>query len=1183
MRGSIFRRFTLLSVVIAFTAVIPLAVFGLYAIQAASDHLMRRTLEGLKQSILIDADRMKHLFDLAHGDLTMLNQLTIRKLARARAARDQAEIERWYEAIRQAYLTVSDSRKVYNQIRYLDENGREVVRVDHDGTHPPRLIPRDELQNKRELNYFSETMTLGPGQVYTSPLDLNRERGQIEVPYRPVIRYATPLFDDARHRRGIVIINLMAGPLLDALYQEGKAARKEVYAVDQEGFYLLHPDPAKRWGGPRDLNTGQRLQRDFPALATQILSRHAVATVMGEQVITAQSLALSQSSSGPFLVVIERMPTSVVLAAVADLHLYLLILLVGVGAVTVMGAVLIGEKLARPIVALEEAAHQIQQGNLEVKVEASGSHEIVALGEAFNAMAEGLAQAHGQIERQLAELTARQRVTESILRFPNLTKRMSIALQEILTLLGPTIKGAIYLVERGRLVLKIEKGFSPTFLALGRDVPLDACPWVGAPTETCLPWEGTDPITEALRREGVMAWSSMPLVAEEKLVGILLLADSRATLMGEEASRTLRAMVDQVAVALHHARLYTESRERLARLITLREIDQAIAAQLSLEEVIKVVLGRVHLHMETDAVGMSLIDWEKKRTLFANLRLPGGVDIQDEAFTLSESLLEVLGVRLEPVIIYDLLGDPRVINHQEIIRRYDLKSYLVVPLIVQDKAIGLLHVLTTVPHRFEPNEVDFFVTLAGQAAISIQNARMYEMAVRRGEALAALTHSTMTLAQSGPEPEAILTMLEGVNRATGASRSAWLAYDEAARCLHVGSSVGFPPELLHQAEQALTMSLADPWAPARAAVEGRSFYLKQTVGSPFWPTFDPDARSAYCAPLTYSGQLYGSLVLLSKEEDGFESEALSLADTFALYTGAALANGKLYRELQLAALQLEAKVEDRTLDLQQVTRQAEEASRHKSEFLAHMSHEFRTPLNGILGFSELLRDPTFGPLNEKQARYLGHIHVSGKHLLALINDLLDLSKIEAGKLELRRETFNLAEILETALNAIRPQAEAKGLALSLTVETALPLLTADPLRLTQILHNLLSNAVKFTPEGGRITVTAKRVLRSEFGVSSSQPETRNAKPETASASELVEIAVADTGIGITAEDLPKLFQPFTQLEPALAKQRQGTGLGLALAKQLIELHGGRIWAASEGVGLGSTFTICLPLSPPPER
>ncbi|MGB4781083.1 cache domain-containing protein, partial [Candidatus Methylomirabilis sp.] len=344
MRDSIFRRFTLLSVVIAFAALIPLAAFGLYAIEVISDHLVRETVEKLQGSVLDDADKIKRVFDMAQGDLPILSQLPeMRELVRAKAGTNLREIELARTVVGQVFLTFSSNRKVYNQLRYLDENGREVVRVDYDGTHPPRLIPWERLQEQRQRDYFSETMTLEPGQVYTSPLGLNQERGQIEVPYHPVIRYATPLFDDAGHRRGIVIINLMVGPFLDELYHETKAARKVVYAVDQEGFYLLHPDPVKQWGGPRDLNTGERLQRDFPTLASQILSQQAVATVMGkqvitsqsgpgrgqgtvagsvvgEQVITSQSLALSASRSGPSLVIIELMPTLIVLAPVADLR-----------------------------------------------------------------------------------------------------------------------------------------------------------------------------------------------------------------------------------------------------------------------------------------------------------------------------------------------------------------------------------------------------------------------------------------------------------------------------------------------------------------------------------------------------------------------------------------------------------------------------------------------------------------------------------------------------------------------------------------------------------------------------------------------------------------------------------------------------------------------------------------------
>jgi signal transduction histidine kinase len=358
------------------------------------------------------------------------------------------------------------------------------------------------------------------------------------------------------------------------------------------------------------------------------------------------------------------------------------------------------------------------------------------------------------------------------------------------------------------------------------------------------------------------------------------------------------------------------------------------------------------------------------------------------------------------------------------------------------------------------------------------------------------------------------------------------------------------------------------------------------------PPFDRIAtlRSRVFAnvPLVVQGRAIGVLGVDRKHSRRpFEPAALALLQLFAGQAALAIEHGRLYEAQRTAAIQLEATVEARTRDLQvanvrleEASRVAEEASRHKSAFLANMSHELRTPLNAILGFSELLAQQTYGPLTQKQARYVDNVHTSGQYLLALINDLLDLSKIEAGKLELQTQAFDLREALEAALHVFRHQAEAKQQTLMLQVADDVSIITADPLRIKQVLYNLLSNAVKFTPDGGRVTVTARRVPSSEFHVPSSEPGTWDLEPGTARVTEYVEIAVADTGIGIKAEDLPKLFQPFTQLEHTLTKQAQGTGLGLALTRRLVELHGGTIWAESAGEGRGSTFTIRLPLRPP---
>lgn len=279
---------------------------------------------------------------------------------------------------------------------------------------------------------------------------------------------------------------------------------------------------------------------------------------------------------------------------------------------------------------------------------------------------------------------------------------------------------------------------------------------------------------------------------------------------------------------------------------------------------------------------------------------------------------------------------------------------------------------------------------------------------------------------------------------------------------------------------------------------------------------------------------------------------------------------------QMTAVQLEAIVERGTRPLQvantellRAIERAEEATRQKSAFLADMSHELRTPLSSIIGFAALLQSAVFGQLTEKQTHCVENILMSGQHLLTLINDLLDLSKIEAGKLVIQPESFLLQEALEAAVHVLHPQADQKYQSIDVMVEDGISFIKADPTRFKQILYNLLSNAIKFTPERGRIMVTSRIMPRAVTG-------TGHPVPGRVSTSKIIEIAVVDTGIGIKAEDLSGLFQRFTQFEAPIVKRYQGTGLGLALTKCLVELHGGSIQAHSDGKGCGSTFTVRLP-------
>src|SRR5574337_1198741 len=323
-------------------------------------------------------------------------------------------------------------------------------------------------------------------------------------------------------------------------------------------------------------------------------------------------------------------------------------------------------------------------------------------------------------------------------------------------------------------------------------------------------------------------------------------------------------------------------------------------------------------------------------------------------------------------------------------------------------------------------------------------------------------------------------------------------------------------------------------------------------------------RATLMLPLLAGGETVGVFVVDSRTPGVYSTGHESLVSLITEQLALAIQNANLYAQVKRHAQEVEHLVEVRTREMQEANGHLAEASRHKTAFLTNMSHELRTPLNAVLGFADLLCDQTFGPLTSKQARYANHIQTSGRHLLVLINDLLDLSRVEAGKLTLRLEPFALSEALSVAVYEIRPLADTKRLTIESDIDAAPITLTADPVRFKQIVYNLLSNAIKFTPEGGRITVTARRL-------SSPTPQPLD--------SDFVEIAVTDTGIGIAAEDLSRLFTRFTQLEIQTTKQFQGSGLGLALTRQLVELHGGTIAITSAGLGHGSTFTVRLPLTP----
>jgi signal transduction histidine kinase len=464
--------------------------------------------------------------------------------------------------------------------------------------------------------------------------------------------------------------------------------------------------------------------------------------------------------------------------------------------------------------------------------------------------------------------------------------------------------------------------------------------------------------------------------------------------------------------------------------------------------------------------------------------------------------------------------------------------------------IGALTARRTEARPFTPAQIKLLETFADQAVIAIENVRLFKELDQRTNELTRSVGELKALGEVGQavsstlDLETVLTrIVSHAVQLSGTDGGAIYEYDAASEEFHLRATDHMEAELIN-ALRANPPRLGDGvvgWAAAsREPVQVPNILEERTYAPRMREMLERFGfRASLAVPLLREDLIIGGLVVRRKSIGEFRPEVIELLKTFATQSVLAIQNARLFRE-----------IEDKS-------RQIEAANRHKSEFLANMSHELRTPLNAIIGFSEVLGERMFGELNEKQAEYTEDILSSGRHLLSLINEILDLSKVEAGRMELEVATFDLPLAIENARTFVRERAVKHGINLDVTVDERLGDFVGDERKIKQILLNLLSNAVKFTAEGGRIGINARQT------------------------DGCVEISISDTGIGIAPEDQATIFEEFRQGGGDYAHKKEGTGLGLTLAKKFVELHGGRIWVESE-VGKGSTFTFSLPEKPMPQ-
>jgi signal transduction histidine kinase/HAMP domain-containing protein len=472
---------------------------------------------------------------------------------------------------------------------------------------------------------------------------------------------------------------------------------------------------------------------------------------------------------------------------------------------------------------------------------------------------------------------------------------------------------------------------------------------------------------------------------------------------------------------------------------------------------------------------------------------------------------------------------------RELQRRFGHHAILSVPLMREDRAIGAIALWRMEARPFTEKQIALVKTFADQAAIAIENVRLFNATKEALEQQTAVAEILRVISSSPTDVQPVLDAIaeSAARLCDAAAASMYLTDGTVLRHL---ASKGPSPDPVSSVEM---LAINRDSISGRALLERRTIEVDDMLAAGTdYPLSVEIAkrfghRTVVVVPLFREGKPFGTILLRRQEVRPFSERELALLRTFGDQAAIALENVRLFRE-----------IEDKS-------RQLEVANKHKSEFLANMSHELRTPLNAIIGFSEVLLEKMFGEINAKQQDYLGDIHSSGRHLLALINDILDLSKIEAGRMELEPSDFDVPTALQNAMTLVRERAQRHGIALSLDIDPAVGELRADERKFKQILVNLLSNAVKFTPDGGRVALRAQPV---DSGL---------------------EFSVSDTGIGIAAEDQETVFEEFRQVGGDYKTKQEGTGLGLALARKFVELHGGVISVQSE-LGKGATFTFTIP-------